>query len=60
MSRYRAHWAYDLDEDVPEPTGRTIIEDDEWQDTGLYDHHGNRLYRTDKVPMGYIVARDKC
>lgn len=41
------------------PTSITVHEDDPYEETGLLDVHGNRLYRVrETVPMGIKAGQD--
>ena len=53
VTKPRALWVSDLEEDVPDPPHITV--DDEGPvPTGLFDSHGNELYRM-REPIGFRV-----
>ena len=50
--RSKAVWVDELECEAPDVSQVTVLEQDDWFDTGLLDAQGNPLYRSDKIPMG--------
>lgn len=61
MARYftRGYWDGDIEAEITQPHA-PIVETDATIDTGLLDHQGNPIFRSDRQPMGFDMSRPRC